>query len=86
MKEKANQLRSQILELVAEYSAEAFPPREFIAGETPVPVAGRVFDTADVQSLVDSSDPGKLRLLGKSIGAYLSYIANTGRAPTQSRR
>lgn len=55
MIEKSDLLRSRILELVAEYSAEAFPPGEFVAGKTPVPVAGRVFDTADVQSLVDSS-------------------------------
>ncbi|MFZ5882014.1 MAG: lipopolysaccharide biosynthesis protein RfbH [Chloroflexota bacterium] len=55
MNAKADQLRSKILELVAEYAAEAFPPVDFVAGKTPVPVAGRVFDTADIQSLVDSS-------------------------------
>jgi CDP-4-dehydro-6-deoxyglucose reductase, E1 len=68
MNEKANQLRSQILELVAEYSTEAFPPRKFIAGETPVPISGRVFDAADIQSLVDSS---------------LDFWLTTGRFATQ---
>ena len=34
---------------------EAFAPAEFIPGESPVPVSGRVFDAADIQSLVDSS-------------------------------
>jgi CDP-6-deoxy-D-xylo-4-hexulose-3-dehydrase len=55
MRENAEQLRAKILELVAEYSSEAFPEKRFIPGESPVPVAGRVFDGADVQSLVDSS-------------------------------
>jgi CDP-6-deoxy-D-xylo-4-hexulose-3-dehydrase len=55
MNEKAEQLRAKILEMVGEYAAEAFAPTPFIPGETPIPVAGRVFDAADVQSLVDSS-------------------------------
>lgn len=54
MSEKADQLRAKILELVAEYSAEAFPEKEFVPGVSSVPVSGRVFDAADVQSLVDS--------------------------------
>jgi CDP-6-deoxy-D-xylo-4-hexulose-3-dehydrase len=48
-------LRTQILELVAQYHAAAFPPREFVPGQTPVPVAGRVFDAAELVNLVDSS-------------------------------
>ena len=55
MNDKSNKLREQILELVAEYASEAFPQKEFIPGETHVPVSGRVFDGADIQSLVDSS-------------------------------
>jgi len=49
------QLRRQILDLVAEYYESAFPPRPFIPGESPVPVSGRVFDAAELQTLVDSS-------------------------------
>jgi CDP-6-deoxy-D-xylo-4-hexulose-3-dehydrase len=48
-------LRSRILELVAEYHAAAFPPVEFVPGETPVPVSGKVFDAHEMQHLVDSS-------------------------------
>src|SRR3954468_16705600 len=48
-------LRARILDLVAEYYGEAFPPREFVPGATPVPVAGRVFDAEELQSLVDAS-------------------------------
>jgi CDP-6-deoxy-D-xylo-4-hexulose-3-dehydrase len=52
---KAQFLREQILTLVAEYHGEAFAPAEFIPGTTPVPVASRVFDASELQSLVDAS-------------------------------
>lgn len=52
---RADDLRRQILELVREYHGEAFPERSFAPGQTPVPVAGRVFDEEEVVSLVDSS-------------------------------
>ncbi|HNK64116.1 MAG TPA: lipopolysaccharide biosynthesis protein RfbH [Anaerolineales bacterium] len=55
MSERSDQLRAKILELTAEYVSEEFSQREFIPGESAVPVAGRVFDALDVQSLVDSS-------------------------------
>ena len=55
MSSKADALRLQILDLVAEFHAEQFAPREFIAGESQVPVAGKVLDAADMQHLVDSS-------------------------------
>jgi CDP-6-deoxy-D-xylo-4-hexulose-3-dehydrase len=49
-------LRNQILDLVAEYVREAFPEKnEFAAGQSAVPVSGRVFDASDVQALVDCS-------------------------------
>ena len=55
MSEKATALRAQILELVAEYHAAAFAPRPMVAGETPIPVSGKVFDAEEMKSLVDSS-------------------------------
>ena len=55
MSEKSDQLRKQVLGLVAEYHAEAFAPKPFVAGETPVPVSGRVFDATELQYLVDAS-------------------------------
>jgi len=55
MTEKADQLRAQIRELVAEYAAEAFPEKQFTPGSSAVPVSGRVFDAEDIQYLVDSS-------------------------------
>lgn len=52
---RADELRQKILELVVTYYEEAFPPEPFIPGETPVPVAGRVFDADDLIHLVDAS-------------------------------
>lgn len=51
----ASRLRGQILALVSEYWAEAFAPATFVPGTTRVPVAGRVFDSAEMQHLIDSS-------------------------------
>jgi CDP-6-deoxy-D-xylo-4-hexulose-3-dehydrase len=53
--QRKQELRRQILDLVGEYCAEAFPPRGFVAGESPVPVSGKVFDAAEMRLLVDSS-------------------------------
>ena len=50
-----DELREKILALVGEYHGQAFAPRQFVAGESAVPVSGRVFDAQDMQSLVDSS-------------------------------
>jgi CDP-4-dehydro-6-deoxyglucose reductase, E1 len=51
----AEELRSSILALVQQYCDEAFAPKPFVPGESPVPVSGRVFDAADVSMLIDSS-------------------------------
>ena len=48
-------LRAQILDLVGEYCAATFPARDFIPGSTKVPVSGKVFDAAEMRSLVDSA-------------------------------
>ncbi len=48
-------LRRQILDLVVQYHDAKFTAREFQPGESPVPVAGRVFDAAEIVELVDSS-------------------------------
>ena len=55
MSERSDQLRSQIHRLVADYYQAAFPDRRFAPGETQVPVAGRVFDAAEMQHLVDAA-------------------------------
>ncbi|HHY57772.1 MAG TPA: lipopolysaccharide biosynthesis protein RfbH [Chloroflexi bacterium] len=55
MSDRADELRSQIMALTAEYYAAAFAPTEFVPGVSPVPVSGRVFDASEVQHLVDAS-------------------------------
>ena len=52
---RADELRSQILSLVKEYHAAAFPAKEFVPGQTFISYAGRVFDENEVVKLVDSS-------------------------------
>jgi len=52
---RADELRAQILALTEEYYESAFLEKKFEAGITPVPVSGRVFDSIELQSLVDSS-------------------------------
>jgi CDP-6-deoxy-D-xylo-4-hexulose-3-dehydrase len=52
---KAEQLRAQILNLVSEYHAEAFPERPFLGGISNVPVSGKVFDQNELKLLIDSS-------------------------------
>ncbi len=55
MNSRKEMLRDRILELVAEYTQEAFGNTDFVPGESPVPVSGKVFDSAEVTSLVDSA-------------------------------
>ncbi|MBN1679589.1 MAG: lipopolysaccharide biosynthesis protein RfbH [Anaerolineae bacterium] len=51
----ADSLRKQILDLVSTYHDHAWPERDFVPGETPVPVSGRVFDAEDLAYLIDAS-------------------------------
>ncbi len=55
MNTEADRLRSEILELVKRYHAAEFADREFVAGQSAVPCAGRVFDHEELVHLVDSS-------------------------------
>ncbi len=48
------ELRDRIRELVAEYFQEAFPARAFVPGVTPIPISGRVFDSEELELLVES--------------------------------
>jgi len=50
-----DELRARILELVEQYHTANWPAQPFVPFETPVPVSGKVFDGADLRSLVDAS-------------------------------
>ena len=55
MSDPVSKLRNQILAAVADFHDAAFAKPQFIPGETPVPVSGRVFGAEELQYLVDSS-------------------------------
>ncbi|MFC1957667.1 lipopolysaccharide biosynthesis protein RfbH [Chloroflexota bacterium] len=54
MNNAADLLRTQIIELVREYYKAAFPAREFIPGDSPVPYGGRVFNDEELASLAEA--------------------------------
>ena len=60
MKELSNtnleeSLRDNVFAAVAKYYEYKFAPREFIPGQTYIPVSGKVFDQSELINLVDSS-------------------------------
>ena len=81
-------LRQQILDLTAQYFAEAFPAAEFQPGITPVPVSGKVIDANDVSSVVDSAldawfTTGRFaeefeRKLARFVGVRSAALVNSG--------
>jgi CDP-6-deoxy-D-xylo-4-hexulose-3-dehydrase len=85
---RADELRQKIRELTAEYYGEAFPAKAFVPGETPVQVAGRVFDAAEMESLIDSAldfwlTTGRFaeqfeREFAKFIGVRTCTLVNSG--------
>src|SRR4028119_1846731 len=48
-------LRDQVLEATRVYHAHKFAAKNFIPGQTPIPVSGKVFDDEEMVKLVDSS-------------------------------
>jgi CDP-4-dehydro-6-deoxyglucose reductase, E1 len=88
MTNRTERLRQQILELTAQYSAEAFPATEFKPGETQVPVSGKVIDGADMSAVVDSAldswfTTGRFaadfeRKLAQFVGVRCASLVNSG--------
>ncbi len=59
-KPKLDKLRSQISKLVEEYANIAYAPAPFVAGQTTVPVSGKVIGAKELQLMVDASLDGWL--------------------------
>jgi len=88
MSDRAEELRQQILELTAQYHAAKFPEREFVPGESVVPVSGKVIGAEDVCSVVDSAldewfTTGRFakefeRKLAKFVGVRSASLVNSG--------
>jgi CDP-6-deoxy-D-xylo-4-hexulose-3-dehydrase len=53
--QQEQELRDKVLASVVEFYQFKFAKRTFIAGETYIPVSGKVFDEAELTNLVDSS-------------------------------
>jgi len=80
--------RSQILDAVRSYSEGKIVQSEFIPGQTPIPVSGKVLSPEDFVALVDSSLDGWLtagrftadfeRALARYVGARGSVFVNSG--------
>jgi CDP-6-deoxy-D-xylo-4-hexulose-3-dehydrase len=80
--------RSDILEQVRQFYVAELSPRPFVPGETPVQVAGRVFDDEDLAYLVDAAldfwlTTGRFAkefetLLAKAVGVRHSILVNSG--------
>ena len=81
-------MRRAILEQVTEFGAMSLTSTEFVAGESPVPVSGKVLDAADLVALVDASLDGWLtsgrfhtdfqRALARYVGARHALMVNSG--------
>jgi CDP-6-deoxy-D-xylo-4-hexulose-3-dehydrase len=88
MSERSEQLRQQIMELTAQYHAEAFPERAFVPGISAVPVSGKVIGADDICSVVDSALDGWFttgrfakdfeRKLAKFFGVRSASLVNSG--------
>ena len=81
-------LRAQILELTARYAEMAHAPKPFTAGQSAVPVSGRVYGAPEMQALVDSAlefwlTTGRYndmfeKRLAKFLGVYNVLTCNSG--------
>lgn len=88
MSERAEQLRQQILDLTAQYHAEAFRQKEFVPGSSAVPVSGKVIGPEDICSVVDSALDGWFttgrfakefeRKLAQFVGVRSASLVNSG--------
>ena len=88
MQEGLGPRRQEILSMVMDFASESLKSGDFLPGETPVPVSGKVLDPSDIASLVDASLDGWLtagrfhedfeRALARYVGARSALFVNSG--------
>ena len=88
MSEKAEKLRQQILDLTAQFHAEAFARPEFVPGSSTVPVSGKVIGADDISAVVDSALDGWFttgrwakefeKKLAQFVGVRSASLVNSG--------
>jgi CDP-6-deoxy-D-xylo-4-hexulose-3-dehydrase len=74
--------------MVEDFATESLRAHEFVPGETPVPVSGKVLDSSDIAALVDASLDGWLtagrfhkdfeKALEKYVGVRNAVFVNSG--------
>lgn len=84
----AHEVRGKITELVRQYAEEKFADKPFIAGQTPVPVSGKVVGAEELVNMVEASLDGWLttgrfnaafeQALAKYIGVEHLITVNSG--------
>ena len=88
LKRTPDQIRTEISKLVQEYADLAFAEKEFEAGKTVIPAAGKVIDAAEIKNMVEASLDGWLttgrfndsfeKRLAEFIGVKYLITANSG--------
>ena len=88
MTERAIQIRGQILDLCTQYFQETRSLSEFIPGQSPVPVSGKVISGEDIGAVVDSAldawfTTGRFaedfeRKLARFVGVRSASLVNSG--------
>jgi CDP-6-deoxy-D-xylo-4-hexulose-3-dehydrase len=57
---QVNEVKKKILDLVHDYSLLAFSKKDFIPGQSDIPVTGKVIDSLEIQNMVEASLDGWL--------------------------
>ena len=88
LKRPPDQIRAEISKLVQEYADLAFAEKEFRAGITAIPAAGKVIDGAEIKNMVEASLDGWLttgrfndsfeKRLAKFLGVKYLITVNSG--------
>jgi CDP-6-deoxy-D-xylo-4-hexulose-3-dehydrase len=88
LKRTPDQIRAEISKLVQEYADLAFAEKEFEAGITTIPAAGKVIDAAEIKNMVEASLDGWLttgrfndsfeKQLAKFLGVKHLITVNSG--------
>ena len=81
-------IKKEILYLIDKFSKDKFAIKDFIPGVTPVPVSGKVLDSAELKNMVEASLDGWLtsgrfnkefeEKISLFIGSKLAITVNSG--------
>ena len=88
MESKAENIKGRIFELIKEYHDEVYGNKKFVAGESGIPVSGKVFDEKELQLMTEAALDGVFttgrfntefeKRLAKYIGVNNLITVNSG--------